>query len=65
MRDLAESLREMLGAVDECPDLRNIPGTTNVIDEIGHVCLDIASLIQEYTKNQYLGKCILLSELIR
>ena len=33
----------------ECPDLKEIPGTTNVIEEMNHVCLSVASLIQEYT----------------
>ena len=33
----------------ECPDLKKIAGTTNVIEEMSHVCLSVASLIQEYT----------------
>ena len=33
----------------ECPDLKEIPGTTNVIEEMNRVCLSVASLIQEYT----------------
>ena len=35
----------------ECPDLKEIPGTTNVIEEMNHVCLSVASLIQEYTNS--------------
>ena len=33
----------------ECPDLKKIPGTKNVIEEMNRVCLLVASLIQEYT----------------
>ena len=51
VRGLAEKLREMLGIAQECPDLKKIPGTTNVIKEMEDVCLSVASLIEEYTKN--------------
>ena len=33
----------------ECPDLKTIAGTKNVIEEMNRVCLSVASLIQEYT----------------
>ena len=33
----------------ECPDLKKIAGTTNVIEEMSDVCLLVALLIQEYT----------------
>ena len=39
----------MLGMAQECPDLKKIAGTTDVIEEMNRVCLSVASLIQEYT----------------
>ena len=39
----------MLGIAQECPDLKKIAGTTDVIEEMNRVCLSVASLIQEYT----------------
>lgn len=56
IKNLAESLREMIGVAQECPDLSTIPGTTNVIDDIGRTCLNVASLIQEYTTSRFLSK---------
>ncbi|KAF8160167.1 ankyrin repeat-containing domain protein [Pholiota molesta] len=50
VRDLVESLREMLGIAKEYPDLLLIKGTTNVIEEIGRTSLKVASLIHEYTR---------------
>ena len=35
----------------ECPDLKKIAGTTNVIEEMSRVCLLVTSLIQEYTNS--------------
>ena len=40
----------MVGAASDCPDLRKIEGTTDVILEISRVSLQVASLIDEYTK---------------
>jgi len=53
--DLAESLREMVGVANESPDLPVINGTSNVIEEIGRTALQVASLIDEYTKLPFLG----------
>jgi len=46
----------MLGAANEIVDLPVIPGTTNVIEEIGRQSLLVASLIHEYTKLPFTGK---------
>jgi len=56
VRDIAENLREMLGAANAFPGLLELASTTNVIKEIGRLSLQIASLIHEYTKVPYLGK---------
>ena len=55
MRDLAESLREMVGVASACPDLRKVKGTANVIEDIGHASMQVASLIDEYTKYRNLA----------
>jgi hypothetical protein len=65
--DLAESLREMVGVANECPDLPVISGTSNILEEIGRTALQVASLIDEYTKLPFLGglNAILSGLLIR
>ena len=56
VRDMAENLREMLGAANAFPDLLKLASTTDVIKEIGRLSLRVAPLIHEYTKAPYLGK---------
>jgi hypothetical protein len=56
IRDLAESLREMLGVAKEYPDLLFIGGTTNVTEEIGRTSLKVTSLIYEYTRPSFISK---------
>jgi hypothetical protein len=59
IRGLAEGLREMLGSAVRCGhDLPLIEGTTNVMEEIGQASLEVASLIDEYTKHSFVGKMI-------
>ncbi|THH11967.1 hypothetical protein EW146_g7869, partial [Bondarzewia mesenterica] len=58
VRILAESLYEMLGAAKECPDLTAISGTENVIEEIGRASLEVASVIDEYTKLSFSGRTL-------
>ena len=60
IRDLAESLREMLGVAKEFPDLPVISSTTNVIEGIGRASLQAATLIYEYTNLSYAGKLMSL-----
>jgi hypothetical protein len=55
IRTLAEGLREMIGAANKVRDLLVIEGTTNVIEEIGRLSLQAASLIDEYTKLTFIG----------
>jgi hypothetical protein len=55
IRILAETLREMVGVAADCPDLRKVEGSTDVIFEISRASLDVASLIDEYTESQSLG----------
>jgi hypothetical protein len=58
--DLAERLREMVGVANECQDLPMIDGTTNVIEAIGRMALQVASLIDEYTHLPFLGMLVIL-----
>jgi hypothetical protein len=60
VRSLTESLREMVGIAAEHPDLPLIRGTTNVIEEIGHLSLQIALLIDECAKSSFIGQLLLL-----
>ncbi|KAG6905954.1 hypothetical protein DXG01_016698 [Tephrocybe rancida] len=58
IRDLASTLREMLGTANAIPDLLVIQNTTNVIEKIGRQSLEVASLIHEYTKLHWAGRTI-------
>ena len=56
IQDLASTLREMLGTANYASDLAEVANTTNVIDEIGQQALQVASLIDEYTKLGWTSK---------
>ncbi|KAF8169539.1 hypothetical protein BJ912DRAFT_1067147 [Pholiota molesta] len=58
IRDLAESLREMLGVAKEYPGLLLIEGTTNVTEEIGRTSLKVTSLIYEYTRPSFIRRVL-------
>jgi hypothetical protein len=58
IRELASTLREMLGTANAIPGLPEIPNMTNVIEEIGRQSLQVASLIHEYTKLPWPGKFV-------
>ena len=60
IRDLANTLREMLGTANAIPSLPVIQYTTNVIEEISRQSLQVASLIHEYTKLPWAGNFISL-----
>jgi len=60
VRGLIESLREMVGIAAEHSDLPLILGTTNVIEEIGHLSLQIALLIDECANSSFIGQLLLL-----
>jgi hypothetical protein len=49
----------MLATANMVPDLREIPNTTNVIEDIGRQSLRVASLIHEYTKLSIAGYSLL------
>jgi hypothetical protein len=55
IRALAEGLREMIGAANKVRNLLLVEGTTDVIEEIGRLSLQAASLIDEYTKLPFIG----------
>jgi hypothetical protein len=60
VRILAESLREMVGVAAEYPDLPLIHGTTNIIEDIGRLSLQIALLVDECAKISFIGQLLLL-----
>jgi hypothetical protein len=60
IRDLASTLREMLGTANAIPHLPVIENTTNVIEEISRQSLQVASLIHEYTKLPWAGNLMSL-----
>lgn len=62
IRDLAQGLQETLAFANQCPDLLQIKGTTNVIEDIGRSILDVASLIDEYAKYPFTGMSIELPD---
>ncbi|KAF8955682.1 hypothetical protein BDZ97DRAFT_1764582 [Flammula alnicola] len=58
IRELADTLREMLGAANAAPNLPVIADTPNVLEEISRQSLQIASLIDEYTKLCYAARTL-------
>ena len=66
IRELAGTLREMLGTANAIPDLLVIPNTTDVIEAISRQSLQVASLIHEYTKLPWAGNSVpLLLDLVK
>ena len=58
IRELASTLREMLGTANAMPNLPVIPDTIDVIEAISRQSLQVASLIHEYTKLRWAGNSI-------
>lgn len=54
--DLVERLREMAGAASSLPNLPEIGGTTDVIEEIGRTSLEAARIVHEYAGPSIRGK---------
>ena len=59
IQGLATTLREILGIIRAIPNLQEIPDTTSVIKEINGQSLEVAALIQEYTKLHFAGNSVL------
>jgi hypothetical protein len=57
IRDLAECLRETLSLANDCPNLREIKGSTSVIREMGRAVIEATSLVDEYVRLPFLGEC--------
>ncbi|KIJ13345.1 hypothetical protein PAXINDRAFT_13908 [Paxillus involutus ATCC 200175] len=53
VRGLAESLRELVGVASDCP-VAEIEGTPDVISGIARLALEVASLIDEYTRSCFM-----------
>jgi hypothetical protein len=56
IRDLSDTLKEMLFVAKAVPDLFVVEGTENVIDEIGKVAVEVATLISEYMESSLASK---------
>jgi predicted RNase H-like nuclease (RuvC/YqgF family) len=56
VRDLAESLREMVALANSCPDLLRIAQSTDVIKEMGRTVVEVASVIDEYASPSFWGE---------
>ncbi|KAF9564300.1 hypothetical protein CPC08DRAFT_660813 [Agrocybe pediades] len=61
VRDLAKSLREMLGVANTRPELLVIEDTTNVIAEMSILALRIAQVIHEYSSTGVVGRTLRLN----
>ncbi|KAH9477165.1 Vegetative incompatibility protein HET-E-1 [Psilocybe cubensis] len=53
IRELAETLREMLATANEKLDLPRIPDAVDIIKEIGLQSIQVASLVHEYTRSSF------------
>jgi hypothetical protein len=58
IQELATTLREILATTKAIPNLQEIPDTINVIKEINRQSLEVAVLIQEYTKLHFAGDSV-------
>ena len=58
IQGLANTLREILGIIKAIPNLQEIPDTTSVIKEINGQSLEVAALVQEYTKLYFAGNSV-------
>lgn len=56
VQGLVESLGEMAGAASVWEEPREIPGTINVMDEIGKASLEAAMLVHDYVDPSFRGK---------
>ncbi|KAF4621770.1 hypothetical protein D9613_012118 [Agrocybe pediades] len=61
VRDMAKSLREMLGVANARPELLVIKDTTNVIAEMSILALRIAQVIHEYSSTGVVGRALRLN----
>ena len=51
IRDLSDSLKEMLHVARKIPNLFVVEGTENIIEEIGKAVLEVATLMSEYVES--------------
>lgn len=61
IRDLAERLQDTLAFANECSDLHQIRGGTDIIKEIIRAVLEAASLIDEYAQLPFAGRYFCIS----
>lgn len=53
VRALAKSLNDMVDIANKCAEIQAI---SDVVEEMGRACLEVASLIHEYTKSSSLSE---------
>ena len=55
VRDLSDTLKEMLLVARTTPNLFVVEGTENIIEEIGKATLEVANLMSEYVESSSLA----------
>ena len=53
LQDLVQSLSEMVGLASHSPDLRQIKGTMDVIQEIGSLTIDVSQMVDKYANKSF------------
>ena len=55
VRDLSDTLKEMLLVARTTPNLFVVEGTENIIEEIGKAAMEVATLMSEYVESSSLA----------
>ena len=55
VRDLSDTLKEMLLVARATPNLFVVEGTENIIEEIGKAAMEVATLMSEYLDSSSLA----------
>ena len=55
VRDLSDTLKEMLLVARTIPNLFVVEGTENIIEEIGKAAMEVATLMSEYVESSSLA----------
>ena len=56
VRDLSDTLKEMLLVARETPNLFVVKGTENIREEIGKAAMEVATLLSEYLESSSLAR---------
>ena len=55
VRDLSDTLKEMLLVAQTTPNLFVVEGTENIIEKIGKAAMEVATLMSEYVESSSLA----------